>query len=210
MSEELTALQSKVDSLESKLADKEKELDGLQSLKGKWSNEVGDVRKKTEDLTSTIAELKTALDEVKGDRDSLKSELDALKTRKASEDNQPPEPKLSAKEEADSLESSLTDEQKKMVEEVLKDEGGDAIEKFSSDDKFRVAVLKQATAGSGDGGPSSLWRVKPKPSSDDLVKKVEQMFNKHKGKDTAQPTDRGYGKPRVIKAEEPGAANKWV
>lgn len=207
---ELTELQTKVEALESKLADKEKELDGLQSLKGKWSNEVGDVRKKTDDLTSTIASLKAALDEVKGDRDALKAEIESLKSKgtEGKSGQPPPAPKPSAKDEADRLESELTDDEKKLVEKVLASDEDKA--SFVSDDNFRAAVLKRVRAESGDGGPSSIWRVKKQASSDDLLTKVDKMFSKHKGQDTSDGGKGRFGQPRVIKAADGQKPVKFV
>lgn len=191
-------LMAKIQSFESQLADKNKELEGLQSLKGKWSNEVGDVRKEIETLKG---ELKTLTE----DRDSVKKELEALKSKPVvGKDIPPPAPKTSDKELADKLESELTEAEKKDVEDLWKKLPDTEKKAFVTDDTFRVAVLKQAKAVEGKVNPDSPWRVKPKPSSEDLEAKVKDLFKKHRaGVTLIDERGGGYGPAKVTPAKGP-------
>lgn len=191
-------LQAKVAEMQNQLNEKVKELDGLQSLKGKWSNEVGDVRKEIETLKG---ELKT----LTADRDAVKQELETLKSKSvAGKDNSPPVAKTSDKDLADKLESELTEAEKKDVEELWKKLPETEKKAFVSDDTFRVAVLKQAKASEGKVNPDSPWRVKPKPSSEDLEAKVKDLFKKHRaGVTLIDERGGGYGPSKVIQAKPP-------
>jgi chromosome segregation ATPase len=187
-------LQASIEELNKKLEDKSKELDGIQSLKGKWSNEVGDVRKEMDVLKG---ELKSLTE----DRDAVKKELEALKSKADSgKVNLPPVARVSDKELADKLETELTDAEKVEVEELWKKLPDSDKKAFVENDAFRVAVLKQAKAIDGKVNPDSPWRVKPKPSGDDLENKVKDLFKKHRaGVTLIDERGGGFGTPRPTK-----------
>jgi len=188
-------LEAKVTELQSQLGEKAKELDGLQSLKGKWSNEVGDVRKEIDALKGEVKNLAA-------DRDAAKTELDALKSKSGGtgKENLPPASKVSDKELADKLETELTEAEKKEVEELWKKLPDDDKKAFVDNDAFRVAVLRQAKAVDGKVNPDSPWRVKPKPSGEDLDAKVKDLFKKYRsGSTVVDERGGGFGAPRQPK-----------
>jgi hypothetical protein len=173
--EELEALVSGLKSEQSELKkvvdEKTKELEGLQSLKGKWSNEVGDLRKKVEDFEGREKSLNDKLE-------SAVKELDALKTGKATkrEDNHSSSQKPSATDQAETLELSLTEDERKKVEEFVKALDPEKRESFLKDDTVRVAVFEEVKAGKpATDDPDSIWKVrKPAPSGDvaDQIRKL--------------------------------------
>jgi len=191
-------LQANVEELTKRLDDKAKELDGLQSLKGKWSNEVGDVRKEMDVLKGELKSLTV-------DRDAVKQELEALKSKPdTGKVNSPPEAKVSDKELADKLETGLTEAEKKEVEELWKKLPDDDKKAFVENDAFRVAVLKQAKAKDGKVNPDSPWRVQPKPPSGDLESKVKELFKKHRsGVTLIDERGGGFGTARQSKEFTP-------
>ena len=189
--EEVEALLEKVTK---EMADKNTELNGLQTLKGKWSEEMGDVRKVKEEFESKLNGLEES-------RDAFKAEIEALKKVpvKKDEENPPPPSKESVKEQADKLESELTDDEKKLVETILKGASDEDQKSFASNDTYRVAVMKEAKAGNGKEDPKSIWRVsKPKSSSDDLDGRIQELFKKHRGERTVTDERRGIGRPITI------------
>jgi chromosome segregation ATPase len=194
-------LQEKFEALEKAHTDKTKELDGLQSLKGKWSNEVGEVRKQIEDLTAREKVVAEKLE-------AATKELESLKSKPAGKtENPPPAPKLSDKELADKLESDLTDAEKKDVEGLYNKLPDSEKKAFVEDDTFRVAVLKQAKTGSGQVNPNSPWRVvkpAPPPSSEELENRVKELFKKHRAGDTLiEQRGGGYGERKVSQDSKP-------
>jgi chromosome segregation ATPase len=204
MAKTIEELEALVDGLTKRLTDKEKEIDGIQALKGKWSGEVGDVRKQLEDLTGLKDTVKTLTE----DRDAVKKELEALKSKETvveREDKTPPASKVSDKELADKLESELTDAEKKEVEGFITNLTADDKKRFVSDDTFRVAVLEQAKTGNGKVAPDSIWRVtKKKDSREDLKSVVADLFKKHKsGNLVIDERSGGYGQRREAKVEKP-------
>jgi len=205
MAKTIEELEELVEGLTKRLAEKEKEIDGIQSLKGKWSGEVGDMRKQVEELVG-LKETVTTLTE---DRDAVKKELEALKSKGPvqREENPPPAPKTSDKELADKLESELTDAEKKEVEGFIGKLTADDKKRFVSDDTFRVAVLEQAKTGDGKVDPDSIWRVapkKPKSSGEDIKAMVADLFKKHKsGNLVIDERGGGYGQRREAKVEKP-------
>jgi len=205
MAKTIEELEELVEGLTKRLTDKEKEIDGIQALKGKWSGEVGDVRKQLEELT----ELKDTVKTLTEDRDSVKKELEALSSKEPAvkrEEQPPPVSKVSDKELADKLESELTDAEKKEVEGFIVNLTPDDKKRFVSDDTFRVAVLEQAKTGNGKAAPDSIWRVtsKKKDSREDLKSVVADLFKKHKsGNLVIDERSGGYGQRREAKVEKP-------
>lgn len=200
-------LKDLVDKLTKQVDDKAKELDGLQKLKGSWSNEVGEVRKQNEDLVASLKAATEKLDSVTKEVEALKSNSQAGKTV-----NPPPEPKLSDKELADKLESKLTDAEKKDVEALFAKLPDADKKAFVEDDAFRVAVLKQAKAGDGKVNPNSPWRVvKPAtpPSSEELENRVKELFKKHQSGVTLID-ERGGGLGERKKAQDPTKPLKFL
>jgi len=176
MAKTIEELEKVVEGLTAKLDEKGKELDGLQKLKGTWSNEVGEVRKQSEVLAGELNTAKEAVEALTEDVKTLKSK-EPPKT--PGKDNPPPVAKVSDKDQADKLESELNEAEKKVVEELYKKLPDDEKKAFKDDDTFRVAVLKQAKAGDSTVNPDSPWRVKTEPSSEDLDKKVKDLFKKY-------------------------------
>lgn len=179
MAKTIEELETLVNDLAGQVAEKTKEIKGLQELKGGWSNEIKEVREAAKALEAIKGELKTLTE----DRDAVKKELDALKLKEseAGKANLPPVSKESDKEQADKLESKLTDEQKDEIGKFVKSLSEEDQSKFVNDDTFRVAVMKQATTGNGSANPDSIWRVtKSKASGDDTETSVKKLFNKWK------------------------------
>ncbi len=201
MAKTVEELEVDLAAMQKRLTDKEKEIDGIQSLKGKWSGEVGEVREQLKELVS----LKDAAKILTESLDAVKKELDALKSNGPTkrEEQPPPAPKTSDKEQADKLESELTDAEKKEVEGFLENLTADDKKRFVSDDAFRVAVLEQAKTGKV--APDSIWRVtKKKDSREDLKSVVADLFKKHKsGNLVIDERGGGYGIKREVKAEKP-------
>lgn len=198
-------LEVEVAAMQKRLTDKEKEIDGIQSLKGKWSGEVGEVREQLKELASLKDAAKTLTESL----DAVKKELDALKSKgtETREDKKPTELELSDKELADKLESKLNDAQKKELDAFLDKLTKEDQARFESDDTYRVAVLEQAT-GNGEGSPDSKrWRIaakKPKASGEDIKALVADLFKKHKsGNLVIDERGGGYGVKREVKAEKP-------
>lgn len=205
MSDDIAALQQK-------LEEQAKELKGLQELRGKWANDVGEAKaealKKVEDLESQIKALAE-------DRETVRKELETLKTRKP-DGQEPAAEKKPLREQADELEARLSDKEKAELDKMLdalessQDESEKEMAKrFVSDDKIRLTFLQQAKE-STEAHPER-WRVK-KPtqtSVDDVKRTVEKLFKKHQGKVTLD--ERGgspAGARRVSNEAKPPP--KWL
>ncbi len=188
-----------VKELTDKIEALQKKVDGLDSLNGKRATEIGDVRKQMEEFTA----LKDAIKSLTEDRDAVKKELEALKSKgpKDGKDTSPPDNKLSDKELADKLETDLTDAEKKDVEALYNKLPDSDKKAFVDDDAFRVAVLKQAKSGKDSVTPDGPWRVKKPvtpPSSEELEKRVIELFKKHRaGVTLVDERSGGYGDKKV-------------
>lgn len=179
MSDDIAALQQK-------LEEQAKELKGLQELRGKWANDVGEAKaeamKKVEDLEGQIKTLAE-------DRETVRKELEALKTRKP-DGQEPAAEKKPLREQADELEAKLSDKEKQELDKMLdalensaEESEKEMAKKFVSDDKVRLTFLQQARETEAH---PERWRVK-KPSQtsvDDVKRTVEKLFKKHQGKVT--------------------------
>lgn len=191
-------LEAKVAALEKELADKAKKLEGLDSLNGKRGTELGEIREKlkaNEDLQASIKTLTEKLD-------SATKEIESLKSTKSTtvKETQPPPLAESDTERAEKLAAALNEEERKLAEAFVKSQGQDAIKKFNTDDKYRVAVLEEVNAGNGKVAPDSIdWREKPKKvTSDDIRKQLRVEYEKFVSKGLP-PDVRGgdFGRPKV-------------
>jgi predicted nucleic acid-binding Zn-ribbon protein len=168
----VSGLKSDLTETKKALDEKAKELEGLQSLKGKWSNEVGDLRKKVEDFEGREKSLNDKLE-------SAVKELDALKAAKATtrEDNHSSSQKPSVTDQAATLESSLTEDERKKVEEFVKALDPEKRKSFVEDDAVRVAVFEEVKAGKpATEDPDSIWKVKKPAPSGDVADQIRKLM----------------------------------
>lgn len=171
-------LEAKIVALEKEREQLTKKVEGLESLSGKRGTELGEIREKfkeSEALATSIKDLTEKLDSATKEIESLKSIKPTLK------DTQPPPPAESDAEKAEKLEKQLTDEEKKLVEGYL-EKNPEVRDEFIKSDSVRVALLEEVKAGNGKVAPDSIWRVKPKPSGDDSVKKIRSALKEYMSK----------------------------
>lgn len=197
--EELKELRKKLDEFDKKVTD-------LDSLRGKHGTELGELRKKVDEYEGRI----TALTE---DRDAVKQELEALKKPK-SDGQVPPANEKPLREQADELEATLSEDEKKEVEEAVKEAGSsddpllrEAAEAFKKSaeepdneeaNRARIAFLSKVKP-KGEAHPS-LWRVNRPPAKDkDIERVVEKLLNKRKGIATDERAQRTSG----VRREDP-------
>lgn len=172
---EVEELAKQVKSLQEKIDDTAKENQGLQSLIGKWSGEIGEIRK---ELASAGGDedLKKKLDTIESELKEMKAQPPKGGQPNGGEQKPPVEPsdKRTPDEIADELEVSLDDDQRKEVEKVY-----EALEDKSKwdDPKFRVAVYQEAK--SQQSVPNGPWRAKKKeqPKKDDVDRLIKGLFN---------------------------------
>lgn len=189
-------LAEQVKSLQKKVDDTTKETEGLQSLAGKWSGEVGEIRKQLAGAGGND-ELKTKLDALESELKEIKS---APKGGQPEAEPEKPSERKSPEEVADELELSLNDSQRKLVEQIY----NDLPDKSSWDDaKFRVAAYEKAK--SVDSVPEGPWRAKKKeqPKPDDMKRLVDKLFDNARKKTRPPPGSGGVGAYGDVEAERP-------
>lgn len=188
-------LEGKVAQLEKELADKAKKLEGLDSLNGKRGTELGEIREKLKEAEELKASVKVLTDKL----ESATKEIESLKSNKpaATKETQPPSQAGSAKEQADRLEESLTDDERKKVEAFLEAMPEKERKSFVEDDSVRVAVFEGIKSGNGKVVPDGIWRVKKPASGEDVVSKMKKALEKfNQGKLVTDERGGDFGKPR--------------
>jgi hypothetical protein len=203
---EIDELAEQVKSLQAKLEKTTKETEGLQSLAGKWSGEVGEIREK----------LKAA-----GGDESIKQKLDALESELKQLKAQPPQggqpngtvaepPKPSERktpeEKAAELELGLTEDQRKLVEEAYEN----LDDKTQWDDpKFRLAVFEEAQS-QVQSVPKGPWRAQKveQPKVDDLKRVVKGLFSNARKRAASVPSGSG-GVGFRGSSNEDGESRHW-
>lgn len=182
-------LSSQVKSLQEKIDDTAKENEGLQSLIGKWSGEIGDIRKELAGAGGD-EDLKKKLDTIELELKEMKAQPPQGGQPNGGAPKPPAEPseRKSPEELADELELSLDDEQKKLVEQAW----NDLEDKSKWDDpKFRVAVYQEAK--SHQSVPNGPWRAQKKeqPKPDDMKRLVKGLFENARKKIANVPPGSG-------------------
>lgn len=188
--EEEKALKEKVESLEGMIEKATSETEGLQSLVGKWSSEIGDIRKQVKASGQD--------DELTKKLSAMETEIESLKSASPPQGGQPneqaapsvkPSERKSPEEQAAELETSLNDEQRKAVEAMYAEEE----DKSKWDDpKFRIAVFQKVTA-EVKSVPDSPWRAQKteQPKLTDYERTVKELFAKTRKKATNIPPGSG-------------------
>jgi len=184
-----------VKSLQAKLEKTTKETEGLQSLAGKWSGEVGEIREK----------LKAA-----GGDESIKQKLDALESELKQLKAQPPQggpsERKTPEEKAAELELGLTEDQRKLVEEAYEN----LADKTQWDDpKFRLAVFEEAQS-QVQSVPKGPWRAQKveQPKVDDLKRVVKGLFSNARKRAASVPSGSG-GVGFRGSSNEDGESRHW-
>ena len=191
--EEIDKVKQELADTNEKLAKVLKEVEGLQSLRGAQSNEIGEARKQL----AKLEELETLVKDLKGSRDALLDEVKALKEKGSGAVKGPtPTETESEREKADRLEAGLTDDEKGKIKKIIaiwreSDEDKANVERYKTDDAFRVALFEQVK----DRQPADdeLFRVKPKvtASGEDVKSLVAKLMKQDRVRNVVVPDERG-------------------
>jgi len=193
--EELDQVKQELADTNEKLAEVLKEVEGLQSLRGAQSNEIGEARKQL----AKLEELETLVKDLKGSRDALLDEVKTLKEKGSGAVKGPtPTEAESEREKADRLEAGLTDKEREKVVKIMgvlkeSDDPSDKaqFERYKSDDAYRVALFEQVK----DRQPADdeLFRVKPKvtASGEDVKSLVAKLMKQDRVRNVVVPDERG-------------------
>jgi len=159
--------------LEKGKTDLEKEKTRIENAQEKinsWGNEIGELRKERDELKKTIGDAKTTIESLK--------EISKAPVTKA-EDNAVVK---TIEEDPDTIEKSLTDEQRKAGESVFETLSQKEKLEYDSDPKFRISFLKRLQE-SAPTIPTSPWKtaVKKKIEEGSGYKSIlDRVFQKKK------------------------------
>lgn len=198
--EEVDKLKVELADTNEKLAKVLKEVEGLQSLRGSQSNEIGEARKQL----AKLEELETLVKDLKGGRDALLDEVKALKEKGSGAVEGPtPTRTESEREEADRLEAGLTDKEREKVVKIMgvlkeSDDPRDKaqLERYKTDDAYRVALFEQVKER--QPADDELFRVKPKAttSGEDVKSLVAKLMKQDRVRNVVAD-ERGANTVRV-------------
>lgn len=191
--EEIDKVKQELADTNEKLSKVLKEVEGLQSLRGAQSNEIGEARKQL----AKLEELETLVKDLKGSRDALLDEVKALKEKSPGAVKGPtPTEAESEREKADRLEAGLTDDEKGKIKKIIaiwreSDEDKANVERYKTDDAFRVALFEQVK----DRQPADdeLFRVKPRvaTSGEDVKSLVAKLMKQDRVRNVVVPDEQG-------------------
>ena len=179
--EEIKKLREKLDKESSRVVNAEKKF-------SEWSNEIGEVRKQKEELVVALADAKKIL-----------ADLKVAPTSRGGHKQEEVQV-----EDSDTVEKSLTEDQRKLGEDRFVALSAEEKVKYDSDQKFRLAFLKRLQ-DSLPVIPSSPWKTaKSKPKNeqgsgyDDIL---DRVFNKKKQSSFVPPGSTG-GITRMTSGEK--------
>lgn len=148
-----------------------KRVDDAQKKISEWGQEIGDIRKERD-------ELKSALEEVKKLREGkveVKGEESTPKTPQSAEGNkggQEPKP-----EDADTIESQLTADQRKLGETAFAALTDDEKLKYANDPAFRLEFLKRITK-SAPSIPQTPWKTVGKAKGQEGGSSIDDVLDR--------------------------------
>jgi chromosome segregation ATPase len=139
----------------------EKESNRVQNAEKKfneWSNELGDIRKQREELKVALADAQKMLEDLKAA---------PLKAGHKPEGNEA--------EDLDTVEKSLSESQRKVVEEGFNALTDAEKKRYEEDPKFRLVFLKRSQE-LAPVIPTSPWKTAPKKQTPDVG--VDEILNR--------------------------------
>ena len=179
---------AEIKELKDKLEKEAGRVQGAEKKFADWSNELGEMRKEREALKETLTEAQNAL-----------VELNA-----APKPSTEPTKVLAKPEDADTIEKSLSDDQRKTGEERFEALSEAEKLQYESDPLFKLAFLKRIQEVAPIV-PTSPWKTVAKKKDDKDGKEyndiLDRVFNKKKQSSFVPPGSTG-GITRMVKGEK--------
>jgi len=179
---------AEIKELKDKLEKEAGRVQGAEKKFADWSNELGEMRKEREALKETLTEAQNALVELKA---APKPSTEQTKVPEKSEDT-------------DTIEKSLSDDQRKTGEERFEALSEAEKLQYESDPLFKLAFLKRIQEVAPIV-PTSPWKTVAKKKDDKDGKEyndiLDRVFNKKKQSSFVPPGSTG-GITRMVKGEK--------